>query len=307
MQNLKPEHRYSNFLKPKFWPTWLLIGLMRLLARLPHGSRMGLGRFLGHRLYKLKGSRYKTARGNINACFPELSEEEREQLVYDTFISNATGYMESLASWWGNYTPYIDKLTVHGIENLKEAQERGKGILLVGGHFSMLDLAGPLLNSVTQFGYMYRPQNNPLLDAAIERARLVYNARPYSKRQVKDMIEDIKAGALVWYAPDQDMGKKQSVFAPFFGVPASSITTTAWIARETGCTVLRLAQYREDNDGHYSLYFGKPYENFPSDDEVENATIINKGLEEDIRRHKEQYLWLHRRFKTRPDGEPSLY
>ena len=122
------------------------------------------------------------------------------------------------------------------------------------------------------------------------------------------MIEFIKQGNVVWYAPDQDsgVGPKRGIFAPLFGVQAATLTTPAWIARETGATVLQLSQFREEN-GVYSVHYSPIYEDFPSDDELENCTRLNKGLEEAIKIHPEQYLWLHRRFKTRPEGEPSLY
>lgn len=120
------------------------------------------------------------------------------------------------------------------------------------------------------------------------------------------MMSFIKKGNVVWYAPDQDVSRKHCVFAPFFGVQTSSLTTPAWIARETGATVVQLSQFREE-DGQYSIHYTPILEGYPSDDEHENATRINAGLEQAIRRHPEQYLWLHRRFKQRPEGEAPFY
>jgi KDO2-lipid IV(A) lauroyltransferase len=286
----------------------MIIGLMRLVSFLSYDAKQKLGSWLGMRLYKLGGSRYKTARGNIRACFPELTEQEQEELIKKTFISNAIGYIENTIGWWCPLEEYLDKLEVHGKEHLDEALARGKGVLLVGGHFSIMDFAGPLVHSVTPFNYMYRPQNNKLLDAFIERHRRRYSVHKFTKRELHEMNHFIREGNLVWYGPDQDVGvgPKRGLFAPFFGVPAATLTTPAWIARETGCTVLQLAQFREEN-GVYSLHFSPILEGFPGDDDLENATRINKGLEDAIRIHPEQYLWLHRRFKTRPEGEASLY
>ena len=267
---------------------------------------MSLGTWLGMRLYKLGGSRYRVARGNIKACFPELNEGEQEELIKKTFISNAIGYVESTIAWFRPVQPFIDKLEVHGQEHVEEAKRRGKGVLLVGGHFSIMDFAGPLVHHCVGFNYMYRPQNNKLMDALVERSRRRYSGKSFTKHQIKDMNAFIKAGNLVWYGPDQDLGLKQGVFAPFFNVPAASLTTPAWIARETGAAVVQISQFREKN-GVYSVYFTPILEGYPSDDEVENATRINAGLEDGIRIHPEQYLWLHRRFKTRPEGEASLY
>lgn len=308
LRAIDPQYYYRNFLHPKFWGTWLLLGLLYCLSFLPHGRKQALGRWLGLRLYKLGGSRYKTARGNIKACFPELSEAEQEALIRDSFISNAIGYVESTIAWWRPVEPFFETLQVYGKEHLDEALGRGKGVLLVGGHFSIMDFAGPLVHHVTTFNYMYRPQNNKLLDAFIERKRRRYSGKSFTKRELRDMNEFIKEGNLVWYGPDQDVGvgPKRGIFAPFFGVPAATLTTPAWIARETGATVLQISQFREP-DGSYSVHFSPILEGFPCDDDLENATRINQGLEDAIRIHPEQYLWLHRRFKTRPEGEPSLY
>lgn len=306
MRPIDPKYYYRNFLHPRYWLTWLLLGLLYLVSLLPYRSKQSLGKWLGLRLYKLGGSRYRTARGNIRACFPELSEQAQEEMIRETFISNAIGYVESTIAWFGDFSPFLETLEVHGREHLEEAKRRGKGVLLVGGHFSIMDFAGPLVHHVTTFNYMYRPQNNKLLDAFVERSRRRYSGVCFTKRELKDMNAFIMQGNLVWYGPDQDVGVKRGIFAPFFGVPAATLTTPAWIARETGCAVLQISQFREQN-GIYSVYFSPILEGFPSDDELENATRLNQGLEDGIRIHPEQYLWLHRRFKTRPEGEPSLY
>lgn len=306
MRAIDPQYYYRNFLHPRYWGTWLVIFLLYLISFLPYRQKISLGRFLGKQLYRFGGSRRRTAQGNIRACFPELTPEAQEEMVKETFISNALGYVESTIAWWGNVQPFLDRLEVHGKEHIDQAIARGKGVLLIGGHFSIMDFAGPLVFHTCGFNYMYRPQNNKLMDALVERSRRYYSGHSFTKRQLKDMIEFIKAGNLVWYGPDQDLGLKRGTFAPFFDIPAATLTTPAWIARETGATVLQIAQFRE-GDGVYSVHFSPILENFPTDDEVENATRLNKGLEQQIRIHPEQYLWLHRRFKTRPEGEPSLY
>ncbi len=283
-----------------------MLALLYLISWLPYRAKIGLGAQLGKLLYRLGGNRRRTAQANIRACFPELKREEQEQLVVDSFISNATGYIESTIAWWGNPQPFVRTLKIYGKEHIDAAKARGTGVLVIGAHFSIMDFAGPLVYHSVGFNYMFRPQNNKLLNAFIERKRRKYSGVGFTKRQLKDMITFIKEGNLVWYAPDQDLGLKRGIFAPFFGIETASLTTPAWIARETGATVLQLAQFREP-DGTYSLHFSPILENFPGDDERENATRLNKGLETHIRIHPEQYLWLHRRFKTRPQGEARFY
>jgi len=304
---IEPKYYYRNFLHPRYWPTWILIGVLRLLAFLPHGAQQWLGRMMGLLSYHLAPRRRHIAETNIRLCFPELSESEQQQLVKDSLIATAKGYVESTTGWWGKMDPYIERLEVHGREHLEEAQRRGKGVLLLGGHFSILDFAGPLASAVFDFNHMYRPNNNPLFDAMIERNRRRFSGAAFSKKHLHDMIRYIQDGNIVWYGCDQDFGRRYSVFAPFFGIQAATLTTPAWIARETGATVLFISQFREKKDKTYSIYFSPIFENYPSDDEVENATRLNQEIEKRVRQYPEQYLWVHRRFKTRPEGEPGLY
>lgn len=267
---------------------------------------MALGHAFGHIMYSLGGTRRMVTETNIKKCFPELSEDEQQKLVYDSFVSNAKGYIETTIVWWRPVDRFVDTLQIHGKEHLEEAIARGKGIILLGGHFSILDFVTPFAGSVVDFNYMYRPQNNPLMDAVIERSRRRFTGRGFTKREIREMIDYVKQGNAVWYAHDQDLGMKHSIFAPFFGIQTATIKSTAWIARETGASVIQMSQFREQ-DGTYSLHFFPILENYPSDDELENATRVNAELEKAIRIHPEQYLWQHRRFKRRPEGEDPFY
>jgi len=303
---IDPKYYYRHFLHPRYWLTWILIALLRVIAFLPYSAIQALGTGLGKLFFLIPGKRKHIVETNIRACFPELTPEQQRQLVIDTFIANAKGYVESTLSWWGNMQPYLDNLEVHGLEHYKEAKEGGKGVLILGGHFSILDFAQPLANKTFGFNYMYRPNNNKLFDAVIERSRMKYHPVKFDKKHLKEMITFIKKGNSIWYGCDQDFGRKNSVFAPFFGISTATITSPAWIARETGASVLVLSQFREGH-GRYSLRFSPVFKNFPADDEVENAARYNQCIEDFIRIHPEQYLWLHRRFKTRPEGESGFY
>ena len=305
MKNHPQDFRLSRYWHPKFWPTWFLLGIMRLLSWLPYPVQQALGAGLGRLLYRMGGSRRRITSANIRACFPELGPQQQEQLVRDTFVANAKGYVECTVGWWRSARPYTDRLIVDGEQHVRDAQAAGKGILLIGGHFSILDFALPLVAHVAPVAYMYRPNDNPLLNAMIERSRRNFCDAAFTKKELRALIDYVRDGNMAWYAIDQDFGRKNTVFAPFFGVQASTFTTAAWLARETGAKVLFLSQFRE-SDRVYRLRF-RPVEQFPVEDEVVNATILNRVLEEEIRRCPDQYLWLHRRFKTRPDGEPSIY
>ena len=306
MRPVDPQYYYTQFLHPRYWPTWLLIGLLRLLAFLPHSVLQAIGTFLGWAMYHLGRERRDVAETNIRLCFPEKSATEQRQLARDSIIATAKGYVESTKGWWANMEPYHQRLQVYGREHLEEAKRRGKGIVLLGGHFSILDFAAPLVSPLMDFNYMYRPQDNPLFDAVIERRRRTFSGRSFSKDNLRNMIRFIRDGGLVWYGCDQDFGRRNSVFAPFFGVQAATLTAPAWIAHATGATVLMISQFRERGKT-YSVHFSPIFEDYPTGDEVADARRMNEELEKMILIHPEQYLWVHRRFKTRPEGEPDLY
>ncbi|MFE8072197.1 lipid A biosynthesis acyltransferase [Marinobacteraceae bacterium S3BR75-40.1] len=306
MATIPPQYQYRRFLHPRYWPTWILVGTLRLIAFLPHNGKQRLGTWLGLLTYKLAGKRRHIAETNIRACFPEKTPEEQRELVKDTFIATSKGYVESTIAWWGNIQPYVDHLQVYGLEHLREAERRGKGVLLLGGHFSILDFAGPLANSVFNFNYMFRPNNNRLFNAMIERGRLNFSGHAFTKKQLHDMIAFMQEGHVVWYGCDQDFGRRNSVFAPFFGIQTATLTTPTWIARKSNATVLQISQLRHEGKT-YSIHFSPIYESFAELDDAAAAALMNQELERVIRLAPEQYLWVHRRFKTRPEGEPKFY
>lgn len=304
--NIPEEYRYSQYLHPKYWITWIGIGMMYLMSFLPQKAKMGLATMLGTLMYKKGGVRLVVTRANIQACFPELTEKEQEDLIRESFVANMKGMIETTTAWWGDHKPIIDKLDVYGLEHLKEAESRGKGVILVGGHFSILDLAGPLVHSLSPFNYMYRPNDNPLFNAVIERHRMRYSNKKFNKYELKEMSRFIKQGNTVWYGYDQDFGARRSVFAPFFGIQTATVKAAVRLPRDTGATVLMISQFREADD-RYSVRFSPIFEGLAEDDDITAATRLNEQLETFIRIHPEQYLWMHRRFRSRPAGEEPFY
>jgi KDO2-lipid IV(A) lauroyltransferase len=305
-KEISKEYYYSNFLHPRYWITWLGLALMYLISLLPYKVQMWLGTKLGTLMYKQGGTRLTITRTNIQACFPELDTKQQEELILQSFIANMKGMVETTIAWWGDHQPILDTLEIHGLDNLREAEARGKGVVLMGGHFSILDLAGPMVHSVSDFNYMYRPNDNPLFDAVIERHRMRYSNEKFNKHQLAEMTNFIKKGNTVWYGYDQDFGARRSIFAPFFGVQTATVKAAMKLPRKTDATVLMVSQFRT-NDGQYSIRFSPIFEDLAKDDDITAATRLNAQLESFIRIHPEQYLWMHRRFRSRPEGEMPFY
>ncbi|WP_202980283.1 LpxL/LpxP family Kdo(2)-lipid IV(A) lauroyl/palmitoleoyl acyltransferase [Marinobacter fonticola] len=298
----------SHYLHPRWWPTWLVIGFIWLLAKLPMRVQWSTGVFLGELAYRTLNRRKHITRVNIGLCFPELNDEEREARVRKSFHSNGIGIMEIGLAWFRD-PESLRKLTrVHGLEYVDAGLANGKGILLLGGHYSTLDLGGSLVTMFIEADVMQRDHNNGLMNAIMTRAREKRYGVALNSKDLRGLFRRLKDNRIVWYATDQDYGRKGIVFAPFFSVPAASITATARIAERSGCTVVPFSHFRREGEIGYDIYFHPPLNNFPSGDDVADATRVNLTIENEIRRYPDQYLWMHRRFKTRPSSnEPGFY
>lgn len=297
-----------DYLAPRFWPTWLGLGLMRLSALLPYPVLHALGSGLGRLTYHLIPGRRHVARVNVGLCFPELGERERERLVKESFVSTGISIFEAALVWWAGDRRLKALYRVEGLENIEAAQKKGKGVLLIGGHYTTLEMSGRLFSyHCDKLQPIYKPAHNQLFNALMVRARRRYYDDLLANSDMRGILRALKRGKVIWYAPDQDFGRERSVFAPFMGVPTATLATTSGLARLSGAPVLPFYSERLPGTDGFLIRIGKPIEPFPSGDEVADAARINAAIEAQVRRTPEQYLWVHKRFKTRPAGEPDVY
>jgi KDO2-lipid IV(A) lauroyltransferase len=288
-------------LHPRCWPTWLFIGLLRLLALLPPRAGWAVGGALGALAFHLAPSRRRIARINLRLCFPELDERAREQLLRNAFRSVGISLVEIGWSWWG--VPKQLSLRFEGEEYLREALAQGRGVLLLGGHYTPVELSGYQFSLLSPGCVaLYRPDDNPLLNRFIVEKRTRY-CTPVERRNLRAVRRALLDNKVVWLAPDQDFGYRGSVFAPFFGQPTATVTMPTRLAQLNDSPVLFIRHQRE-GDGYVLAL--SPLPGFGSDAEAD-AVQFNTMLEAAIRHHPEQYLWAHQRFKTQPDGRRKLY
>lgn len=267
---------------------------------------MLFGRILGDLFFYTARSRRHIAEVNIAQCFPHLSTAEQRALVRKIMHSTGKSIIESSIALWGPARQLQSRYTISGLEHIEAAQAKGQGVLLVGCHFTTLDAAARILAFHVKYDMLYRKDPNPLLAYKLIKARESFAGSAIVRRDTRQLIKNLRQGHVVWYAPDQDFGAKHSVFAPFFGVQAATIMGTARIAELGKAAVIPFAHYR-DQDNHYRLVIEAPLENYPTGDDVADATRINHTIETAIAKQPDQYLWVHRRFKTRPEGEASFY
>lgn len=293
---------------PRYWLTWLAIGALTIIAYLPWSVKAFLGKGLGRLALLVAGRRRHITEVNIKLCFPEKTPEEQKKLVKDIFLANGIGVFETATALVRSVSFLKDRVTFIGREHLDKTLAEGKGAIILGVHFSALDLGGALHGLFFTGDSIYKPHKNAVFNRFIEKGRTQYFEEQIPSSDLKRLVRRVRNGKICWYSPDQDFGRDVSVFAPFFGVEAASIVMTARISKMAKVPVLPLRIHRNPDNYTYTLEYLPPLENFPSGDDVADATQVNQAIEKMIRVHPEQYLWMHRRFKTRPDPKsPSLY
>ena len=286
---------------------WLGVGAMWLLAQLPLAVQRGLGIALGALAYPFARERRTIAARNLALCYPALDDGERARLLRSCFRSLGVGAFEFVRAWWGPLGALRERSTLDGVDHIRRAIDSGRGVILLSGHFMTLELCGRLLCDHVPVAGMYRRHGDPVLEWAVKRGRLRYAAAMFARDELRAAVRHLKAGGILWYAPDQDMRGKDVVFAPFFGVPAATITASHHLSRLSDAVVIGFFHRRRADGRGYELVIDAPLEGFPTADPVADAATVNALIERMVRAAPDEYLWIHRRFKRRPEGEPKLY
>jgi KDO2-lipid IV(A) lauroyltransferase len=294
------------FFHPRFWFTWLGLGVMWLTIFLPANVQIALGRLLSILARPLLSKKIFIANRNLELCLPELSPQQRQQLIKDNLAMSSGMLLETASSWWASDKALKKRVTYQGLEHLEAAKAKDKGIILLTGHFTSMEMGGRLMMMKTPCYVMFRHLNNQLFNEVMMGARTFHSEGVIMRDDPRAMLRALRKNKVVWYAPDQDFGLTNSVFATFFGVQAATITATARMAKLSGATVLPFVPLK-DKHGHYTIKICPAFENFPSGDDLADAQKVNDWLEQEVRLAPEQYLWVHRRFKTQPEGNHLLY
>ncbi len=260
-------------------------------------------------MYRVATDRKNIASRNLELCFPHFSAAERERLLKENFASTGIAFFEMAMSWWWSRKRLAKLAQVEGLEHLQQAQQRGEGVILMALHFTTLEIGAALLGQRHTIDGMYREHKSPLFDFIQRRGRERHNldSLAIERDDVRGMLKLLRAGRAIWYAPDQDYGAKQSVFVPLFGIQAATVTATSKFARLGRAQVVALHPAASADGSGYRLVIHPPLEDFPGESDEADCLRINQWVEKAVTECPEQYLWAHRRFKSRPPGEPKLY
>ncbi|WP_445114923.1 LpxL/LpxP family acyltransferase [Acinetobacter sp. WZC-1] len=307
-QHYQPGRFYWTFLLPHYWGVWIAMLFLMLLAILPWAIQHRLGTFLGQLAFRYLKSRRKTTVRNLEVCFPEWSADQVQDNARQVFVDMMLGVFETLNAW---YSPqwFKNRVSIEGLQHITQPQAAGKGVLLLGTHSTLLDAGGYICSKYFDPDVVYRPQNNPLLDMLIYRCRSTIYKAQIDHDDMRGLIRHLKNTDAIWYSPDQDFGLKQGVMAPFFGIPAATVTAHRRLLKISGAVAVPLYFYRhgEIQNPKYRILIEPAVAHLPGEDEVDDATRVNQIIENQLRIAPTQYMWFHRRFKTRPEGYEEIY
>ena len=286
---------------------WLLFGLLRLVSLLPYRTGLRLGRLIGRGLLLASGSRQSVIDTNLARCFPQHSEAERDRIKRECYQNFGISLVEIAMCWWWSDERLRGLVEIRGQEHLDAVLESGRGAILLTGHYTSLEIGGRLLTLFMPLQGMYRTQRNPMFDSYLYSRRSSYLVDIVSRKHTRKLLKGIRNKVPTWYAPDQDFRRERNVFAPFMEIATATISASSRLAEAGDAAMLPYYPERKADDSGYLLHIEAPLADFPSGDEVKDATAVNRSIENWVRRFPANYMWMLKRFKTRPPGEAPFY
>ena len=293
--------------KPANWSGWILVTVLWVLGKFPVRLGIWCARPLGWLVFHLLKRRKLVAQRNIERCFPALGQDEVQKLLRANFRSLARTVFETAWCWGMGNRRFSTMASIDGLEHLEAAKASGRGVLLFTAHMTSLEIGGRVVGSAVPAAAVYRPLGNEVIEWYQNRGRLRYAEAMISKREMRSVIRYLRKGGVVWYAPDQDFGAQQSVFVPFFGIQTATLEATHKLISLTKCAVVPMFPEFVPEENRYRITIRPALEELPTGDVLADLSRLNAEMESHIRKVPEQYWWIHRRFKTRPEGEAPFY
>ncbi|NOQ91056.1 MAG: lipid A biosynthesis acyltransferase [Gammaproteobacteria bacterium] len=301
--------QFKSYLGPKHWPLWFVIGLLRLSSYLPLSIIQNtVGPALGMLIYRVTPSRRRAARINIKQAYPDFNKEEVDALNKKAFKSLGISVFEMGIAWFEKSSVLKQYCQIEGKEHLDQAMAKNKGVILLTGHFTTLEIGSRLIGFYPdKYNGVFKKAHDPLFNAIMVHYRSNFGDELINNKNVRGIIRGLKKGHATWFAPDQDFRHEDIVFTPFLGGIASTLTATAKLAKITGAALVPFYQVRLENSKGFKIIVLPALDNFPSDDIEADSARVNNAIEKMVYDCPEQYLWSHKRFKTQPDRKTDIY
>ena len=299
----------KDFKAPKYWPSWFGFLLARMISTLPLPVVALVGAALGEILFVIIPSRRRITIRNLSACFPELGERQARRLARKNYRAMSQAIFDTAISWWSSDARLRRLTRYRNREFYDKALEGDRPIILLMGHFIVMEVGGLALSMERPLIDIYKAPSNPVahLLAVHGLNRSGFATLIEKSEGLKPVIRAMREGEPLCYLPDQDQGRANSVFVPFFGVQAATLNLLGKLAKTTNAVVIPCFARQLSFGRGYEVIFKEPLQDFPVGDEAQDATRMNQIIEEAVREMPDQYFWVHKRFKTRPPGEPDFY
>ena len=298
----------KQFLRPRYWLLWTGILILWLISLLPLRLTAFLGRGLGVILHRVAGRRSHIVRTNLELCFPELDSSQIERLMKEHFKALGQAALTIGINMFASQRRLQRLVTMRDRDIFDREIAAGNPVILLAPHFVAMEIAGLVLAPERHMLSMYQTIRNPLIDYLVRRGRSRFGGIMIERKaDMRQVVKMVRGGSPFYYLPDQDPGSGDKVFAPFFGIQTAVTPGLSRFARLSKAVVIPCFTKMLPHGAGYEVIFMPPLKNYPSNDPVRDATQMNEVIEQGIREMPEQYFWVHRRFKSRPAGEQSLY
>jgi len=295
---------FKLLLSPRNWLPGIGLATLWLVNLLPYSVKIRIGIGLGGLLHALLRNRRRIAAINLKLCFPDQSTSQRNDILRRAYGHLGAGLVETAMSWW-TPAPKIQAITqVEGLDHLQAAAQQGKGLIMIGAHFSCLDIGAKMINPYQPFHVVQRRQKNPMFNYVMHKGRAASTLSVVDNREVRKIVKIVRDGGAIWLAPDHDMGEKGAVYAPFFAQDAATITAPAKFIRLTGAPAIFCATHRKPDNSGYQLRITPVPAEIATLDDKPAAALLNQIIADNIRHDVAQYYWFHRRFKSQ-SGKPK--
>lgn len=299
---------HKGLLHPKYWLTWLGLGLCAVLAWLPTVVRHALGKLLGGVIYRFNPKRKKVVLANLQVAFPGLSDKERQHKALRALQWYGRAMVDYCVLFFTPVRLLQRRIQVEGLHHVDKAIAAGENVIILLMHSVWLDFAPAGLGARYRLYGSYKPVRNPVLDWIMARSRCRHVDTVISREEgMMKLVRSLKPGRLLIFLPDEDLGSEHAVFVPFFGVEKATLNTPARIARLKAAKCFPCYVSFDEEESGYCVRVGAPLSPFPTANPLKDATLLNQAMEKLILHESDQYMWLLKYYKTRPDGGEDVY
>jgi len=298
----------SSYLHPKYWGVWFAVLLLFLISLLPRLLQDGLANVLGDFFRKVNAKRRRIARINIELCFPELSEPEKNDFLVQYYRHHVRSLLAFGLIWWGSKAKLERAIVIAGQEHIDSALSNNRSVIFLAAHSLGLEAAVSAVAMRYTTSGPFKPMKNKLVDWFVARGRSRHGGYLYTRKAgLRPIIKDVRAGNVMFYLPDEDLGKELSIFAPFFGTEKATVPVLGKLAKVCKADVLPCMAEYDIKARRYVIHILPALKDFPTGDDYRDTVAMNVALEEIVRLCPDQYFWMMKLFKTRPEGEEKIY